>query len=1129
MSNPSSVNQPLPSQGEALTTPTHGRLTVDPFSFLRLRGGEGPREFDQDEDGVSVSSDEEEVQHAARRRAVVARPGNGPTPNSGFHPGAIVRVKVRNFVTYQEAEFFLGPNLNMVIGPNGTGKSSLVCAICLGLGYSSSVLGRASAFGEFVKHGNEEAEIEVELQRKPEHAENYVVGLCIRREDNSRKFTINGQRVSHKEVQKLMRSLRIQIDNLCQFLPQDKVAEFAALTPIELLEKTLHAAAPEEMINWRNQLKEYFKLQKETEHSGEKIREELRKMEARQQVLQADVEKLRERKAIQEEIDYLNKLRLVVKYYDARRKFKEAKARKTEAEHSLKRLHKSVAPALQAVNKKQEYQSKIKLVVTDRQHRLQAAEAAADAAINQVEAAQAKCQDMLVKKQAETDSFTTKRSNVADLRRKLTDLEAKYRGAPPKFDAAEWNIKIREQGHLQRAKEAEFAVVEEEMRRLHLQRAENRQEIARLQSSVTELESQQGQLLAQLTRINSDVAKGWAWLKDNQGAFEKEVFGPPMLTCSVKDKRYTDLVQSMLQADDFLCFTAQTKEDHRKLSDQFYGKMGLSVTIRSCLTPYNAFRPPIPKEQLSSLGFDGYVSDYLDGPEPVLAMLCSEKRVHASAVALRDIPDEQFERVRQTESLTQFAAGRKLYRITRRREYGPEAASARVTRFGNGRFWADQPVDVAEKTELLQRIEELETRQQALGEEYTTAGEKHRGLGAEIAAIERKRHELGEAKKELQREYTAWQGLPDKIEAAKRTLGQAEEELMACKDRVFELEKRLDQAALDKAKAILHHHKQLDGIRKARYALLEAQVLLMEAESDVGVLKAKNSEITRQLEEERRRLDDAKAEQEEQKAIAEHCKVDALSVITEENQNELSTKAKERTVEDVDQSIQVEKAKLEVIHASNPTALEEYERYAAKIERERANQANQESRMAELNARIHDVKSRWEPKLDELVSQINDAFSYNFEQISCAGEVGVHKDEDFEKWAIEIKVKFRENETLQRLDQHRQSGGERAVSTIFYLMALQSMAQAPFRVVDEINQGMDPRNERMVHERMVEVACREHTSQYFLITPKLLSGLRYDERMRVHTIVSGEHVDERGTEKMNFANFVNIQRRLMGR
>jgi len=100
----------------------------------------------------------------------------------------------------------------------------------------------------------------------------------------------------------------------------------------------------------------------------------------------------------------------------------------------------------------------------------------------------------------------------------------------------------------------------------------------------------------------------------------------------------------------------------------------------------------------------------------------------------------------------------------------------------------------------------------------------------------------------------------------------------------------------------------------------------------------------------------------------------------------------------------------------------------------------------------------------------------------------------------------RETEQLSILDSHRQSGGERAVSTIFFLMALQSLARAPFRVVDEINQGMDPRNERLVHSRMVEIACAEHTSQYFLITPKLLPGLTYHKNMKVHCIASGEYM-----------------------
>ena len=139
---------------------------------------------------------------------------------------------------------------------------------------------------------------------------------------------------------------------------------------------------------------------------------------------------------------------------------------------------------------------------------------------------------------------------------------------------------------------------------------------------------------------------------------------------------------------------------------------------------------------------------------------------------------------------------------------------------------------------------------------------------------------------------------------------------------------------------------------------------------------------------------------------------------------------------------------------------------------------------------------------------------------------------------------LRESEPLTTLDSHRQSGGERAVSTIFYLMSLQTLTRSPFRVVDEINQGMDPRNERLVHKRMVGIACgmldgvvqqtqssengngnnnddddeetkntddarqsgRSGGSQYFLITPKLLHNLTYERGMRVLCIASGEYM-----------------------
>jgi structural maintenance of chromosomes protein 5 len=56
-----------------------------------------------------------------------------------FLPGSIVRVQLRNFVTYDYVEFSPGPYLNMILGPNGTGKSSIACAICLGLNFPPSV------------------------------------------------------------------------------------------------------------------------------------------------------------------------------------------------------------------------------------------------------------------------------------------------------------------------------------------------------------------------------------------------------------------------------------------------------------------------------------------------------------------------------------------------------------------------------------------------------------------------------------------------------------------------------------------------------------------------------------------------------------------------------------------------------------------------------------------------------------------------------------------------------------------------------------------------------------------------------------------------------------------------------
>uniref|UniRef100_A0A1X7TDT9 Structural maintenance of chromosomes protein 5 n=2 Tax=Amphimedon queenslandica TaxID=400682 RepID=A0A1X7TDT9_AMPQE len=113
---------------------------------------------------------------------------------------------------------------------------------------------------------------------------------------------------------------------------------------------------------------------------------------------------------------------------------------------------------------------------------------------------------------------------------------------------------------------------------------------------------------------------------------------------------------------------------------------------------------------------------------------------------------------------------------------------------------------------------------------------------------------------------------------------------------------------------------------------------------------------------------------------------------------------------------------------------------------------------------------------------------------------------DFKKYCVQIRVKFHSEESLHVLNARHQSGGERSVSTMLYLMALQDITNCPFRVVDEINQGMDSINESSVFNQIVRTVNQRDTPQYFVLTPKLLQGLDYSDSVTVHIIHNGLHM-----------------------
>ena len=191
--------------------------------------------------------------------------------------------------------------------------------------------------------------------------------------------------------------------------------------------------------------------------------------------------------------------------------------------------------------------------------------------------------------------------------------------------------------------------------------------------------------------------------------------------------------------------------------------------------------------------------------------------------------------------------------------------------------------------------------------------------------------------------------------------------------------------------------------------------------------------------------------------------------------------------------------------------LEDYKSRQTQIAEIESTLGAQEGSLGRSTGDIAALKLKWLPKLRELVERINENFKHNFASIGCAGEVRLREDpsgDRFEFWKLEIWVKFRAATDMHILDAHRQSGGERSVSTMLYLISLQELTNAPFRVVDEINQGMDPVNERKIFKRMTDAASKDSTPQTFLLTPKLLNNLKYTEDCTVLCIFNGPWIAE---------------------
>jgi chromosome segregation ATPase len=265
------------------------------------------------------------------------------------------------------------------------------------------------------------------------------VRLRIIRDGNGREFWLDGKKTSLKNVQSLMKELSIQIDNLCQFLPQEKVSEFAALSPVDLLLQTQRAAAPEHMLEWHDSLKNLRKEQKSLEVQQANDTENLGRLETRQQNLHAEVQRLQERIQVLEKVELLKKTIPFVEYKIAREQHDEYKRKKLEAQTRLKELETRIAPTIQSITEKDKYRGQINVVVNERKQVVKAAEGEAENQYKAIERLMEEISKNEEKRQAEIDDRKNRQRDIDKLQRKINEMKARLKEPPIEFNPAEWN------------------------------------------------------------------------------------------------------------------------------------------------------------------------------------------------------------------------------------------------------------------------------------------------------------------------------------------------------------------------------------------------------------------------------------------------------------------------------------------------------------------------------------------------------------------------------------------------------------------------------------------------------------------------------------------------------------------
>ena len=553
-----------------------------------------------------------------------------------FIPGVIKQILLKNFMTYQNCTIRPGKEFNVILGPNGSGKSSIVSAIVIGLGGDISTLRRQKHLGDLVNNQindedeNQDAEIRITLFKT---IDSFYEVCCRISRENVITYKVDGKWQDKKDVAKLANSLQIQTENMCQFLPQDRVREFPEMKPDQIFQNSLKAVGNLNMLDLNKEAEAFECQRRQLEQTIETKSNSITTTNRQYTLKKNLIEDMEKRKELEDRINVLEILKLDIDANNTKAtctnaalqnkaksdELKKAMAEEKRLTDSMKDYHKEKQDRTEEIGRNRKKLNELQIQMKTPR---------AEIVREQINDLEKRYKNI----KREMNESTSKRKDLENELTKLHDEHRQIDGDKLEVEKAQFIDKLNKGEYDREVIMSDLKHCNDEFETA-LKREQN--SLSRLRKAQNDMKSDELKRYKCLENRNSDAKKGVDWLKSNRTKFQepKKIYEPIMTVIRLKEeyREYAVQLETIIGSNELEAFVCENNEDANLLMRELRKTLYKINVVHSTSDGNQQFPRPdwdrkgqIPTKYI----FLDEIIDSESCPEAVMVHLKKKKRIH---------------------------------------------------------------------------------------------------------------------------------------------------------------------------------------------------------------------------------------------------------------------------------------------------------------------------------------------------------------------------------------------------------------------------------------------------------------------------------------------------------------------